>query len=184
VPSGTPSTEPSGTAAKITEVARAAAAVPTSRGARPAPIDQKPPMTTPTRNRAASSTQNAGATAARKPATASRTIRPPSTHRRSIRPAATVTTGAATAATNPGTVMVQPAVPAETPNPVAIGVSSPIGRISVVTMAKIPTVTAKTAGHRDDGAFMGPSEPAAGRAVRPVCDSLIATRGQGGFPPV
>ena len=50
----------------------------------------------------------------------------------------------------------QPAVPAETPNPVAIGVRRPIGRISVVTMAKIPTVTAKTAAHRGAGPFMGP----------------------------
>jgi hypothetical protein len=48
VPSGTPSTEPSGTAAKITAVARPTEAAGTRRGASPTPIDQNPPIVTPT----------------------------------------------------------------------------------------------------------------------------------------
>lgn len=48
---GTPSTEPSGTAEKITAVARPACASGTSREARLAPMDQKAPMTSPTRTR-------------------------------------------------------------------------------------------------------------------------------------
>lgn len=51
VPAGTPSTEPSGTAEKITAVARAADAGRTSRPASPAPMDQKPPMVIPTSTR-------------------------------------------------------------------------------------------------------------------------------------
>ncbi len=48
VPAGTPSTEPSGTAEKITAVAVPTACGGTRRPASPAPIDQKPPMVRPT----------------------------------------------------------------------------------------------------------------------------------------
>ena len=65
--------------------------------------------------------------------------------RRSIRAVATVTVGAATAARYPGMVIINPAVPSETVKPEPMDVSSPIGRISVVTIEKIPIVTESTA---------------------------------------
>jgi len=68
-----------------------------------------------------------------------------SMRRRSTRPVATVTSGAATAATMPGMVISTPAVPSEMWKLEPMDVSRPIGRISVVTMEKIPMVTATTA---------------------------------------
>ncbi|GGU06100.1 hypothetical protein GCM10010177_76750 [Actinomadura citrea] len=43
-------------------------------------------------------------------------------------------------------VIISPAVPSETVKPEPMDVSSPIGRISVVTIAKIPIITESTAG--------------------------------------
>src|SRR3954452_67625 len=60
--------------------------------------------------------------------------------------------------------MVSPAVPSETVKPAPMEVSSPIGRISVVTIAKMPAVTANTAGQPEEGET---SRPVAGEvAVR------------------
>lgn len=56
-----------------------------------------------------------------------------------------VTVGAATAAKHPGMVIINPAVPSDTVKPGPMEVSSPIGRISVVTIEKIPIVTESTA---------------------------------------
>lgn len=75
--------------------------------------------------------------------------------RRSIRPVATVATGAATAATRPGMVIISPAMPSETVKSAPIEVSRPIGRISVVTMAKMPIVTETTASQPVSGVRTG-----------------------------
>ncbi|GAA0958786.1 hypothetical protein GCM10009550_47830 [Actinocorallia libanotica] len=48
-------------------------------------------------------------------------------------------------------VIISPAIPSETAKPAPIPVSRPIGRISVVTIEKMPSVTVTTAGHPDDG---------------------------------
>jgi hypothetical protein len=56
VPAGTPKTDPTGTAEKITAVAAPTCSGRTSRAARPAPIDQKPPITMPTSARDATMT--------------------------------------------------------------------------------------------------------------------------------
>ncbi|MFE7586738.1 hypothetical protein ACFU5Y_34830 [Streptomyces gardneri] len=58
---------------------------------------------------------------------------------------ATVTRGAETAARNPGMVIMRPAIPSETVKLDPIEVSRPIGRISVVTIEKIPSITEITA---------------------------------------
>ncbi len=68
--------------------------------------------------------------------------------RRSTRAVTAVTTGAATAARKPGMVISSPAVPSETAKLPPIEVSRPIGRISVVTTAKIPVATETTAYQR------------------------------------
>ncbi|WP_435852926.1 hypothetical protein, partial [Streptomyces vietnamensis] len=70
---------------------------------------------------------------------------------------ATVTKGAETAARNPGMVIMRPAIPSETVKLDPIEVSRPIGRISVVTIEKIPSITDITADQetkveRSDGA--------------------------------
>src|SRR5690606_272714 len=65
--------------------------------------------------------------------------------RRSIRAATAVASGAETAATGPGMAIVSPAIPSETVKSAPIDVSRPIGRISAVTMAKIPIITETTA---------------------------------------
>ena len=57
------------------------------------------------------------------------------------------TAASATAATRPGSVIVSPAVPSEMANVVAIGISNPIGRISAVTMTKMPIMTETTPSH-------------------------------------
>ncbi|MGW2270242.1 hypothetical protein [Streptomyces yangpuensis] len=58
---------------------------------------------------------------------------------------ATVTKGAETAARNPGMVIMRPAVPSEMVKLDPIEVSRPIGRISAVTIEKIPSITEMTA---------------------------------------
>jgi hypothetical protein len=110
-------------------------------------MDQNPPMTRPTMIRATSTTQKAGAHALRKLASASTASQAPSIDRLSNRAVATVATGAVTAATRPGTVIIRPDVPADTANSAAIGSNSPIGRISAVTITKIPAVMVDTASH-------------------------------------
>src|SRR5882757_62681 len=85
------------------------------------------------------------------PAPAAEAIRPHSTDRRSSRRVATVTDGAAIAATIPGTVIVQPARPAGIWKLDPIGVSRPIGNISIVTIEKMPMVSALTANHPNNG---------------------------------
>lgn len=67
-----------------------------------------------------------------------------SIRRRSTRAVATVTKGAETAARSPGTVIIRPAVPSETAKSDPIDVSRPMGRISVVTIAKMPSMTERT----------------------------------------
>ncbi|ARX81201.1 hypothetical protein SMD44_00599 [Streptomyces alboflavus] len=145
VPSGTPSTDPRGTAEKITAVALPTDSGGTSRPASPAPIDQNPPMVTPTRTRETRTSQYAGATATTKFASASSAMKAHSMTRRSTRAVAVVTSGADSAARKPGIVIVSPAVPSVTSKLRPISGSRPIGRISTVTMAKSPAVTEQTA---------------------------------------
>jgi hypothetical protein len=57
VPVGTPRTDPSGTAEKITAVALPTEPGGTSRSANPAPIDQKPPIVIPTMIREVNTSQ-------------------------------------------------------------------------------------------------------------------------------
>lgn len=68
-----------------------------------------------------------------------------------MRPVATVTRGAEMAARNPGMVIISPAMPSEMVKLDPIEVSRPIGRISVVTMTKIPNITETTANHAVNG---------------------------------
>lgn len=84
-------------------------------------MDQKPPTLTPIRNRATSTTVKLVAKAEARLAAPIRPIRTTRTMRRSMRPVATVTTGAETAATRPGTVTISPAVPSETSRAVPTG---------------------------------------------------------------
>ncbi|MFB7425419.1 hypothetical protein ACFC0K_19280 [Streptomyces hydrogenans] len=56
-----------------------------------------------------------------------------------------MTTGAETAASSPGMVIIRPAIPFEMVKLEPIDVRRPIGRISVVTMEKIPSMIEKTA---------------------------------------
>ncbi len=65
--------------------------------------------------------------------------------RRSRRAVVRVTVGAATAATMPGRVMVSPVVPSEMPKSAPMAGSRPMGRISLVTMAKMPSMSEATA---------------------------------------
>ncbi|MFE1873221.1 hypothetical protein ACFW9N_20350 [Streptomyces sp. NPDC059496] len=70
---------------------------------------------------------------------------------------ATVTKGAETAARNPGMVIMRPTIPSEMVKLDPIEVSRPIGRISAVTIEKIPSITEITASQetkseRSDGA--------------------------------
>ncbi|MEU5066100.1 hypothetical protein AB0G95_18950 [Streptomyces virginiae] len=58
---------------------------------------------------------------------------------------ATVTKGAETAARNPGMVIMRPAIPSDMVKLDPIEVSRPIGRISAVTIEKIPNITEITA---------------------------------------
>ncbi|MEV8341614.1 hypothetical protein [Streptomyces niveus] len=62
-----------------------------------------------------------------------------------------MTRGADTAASTPGTVIISPAVPSETPKLDPIDVSRPMGRISVVTTEKMPVVTERTASQEMSG---------------------------------
>ncbi|MEK8143399.1 hypothetical protein NKH18_18670 [Streptomyces sp. M10(2022)] len=52
-------------------------------------------------------------------------------------------------------VIISPAIPSETVKEAPIDVNRPIGRISVVTMAKIPSITETTAGHPPNGERAG-----------------------------
>jgi hypothetical protein len=93
---------------------------------------------------------------------------------------ATVTSGAAIAARKPGMVIISPAIPSETVKLDPIEVSKPIGRISVVTMTKIPSITETTASHPISGDRGGKSLPlteavvVACMASRPVKGSAFA----------
>ncbi|MEU0007965.1 hypothetical protein ABZ079_27730 [Streptomyces sp. NPDC006314] len=60
-------------------------------------------------------------------------------------------------------VVISPAIPSETVKPDPIEVSRPSGRISVVTMAKIPGITETAAGHPISKVVV-----VAGMACRPV----------------
>ncbi|MFJ3212973.1 MULTISPECIES: hypothetical protein [Streptomyces] len=71
---------------------------------------------------------------------------------------ATVTTGAETAARNPGMVIMRPAIPSEMVKLDPMDVRRPIGRISVVTMEKIPSITEITASQERKGERSGDSE--------------------------
>ncbi|GAA3646127.1 hypothetical protein GCM10022420_020950 [Streptomyces iranensis] len=76
--------------------------------------------------------------------------------------------------------IISPAIPSETVKLDPIEVSRPIGRISVVTVAKIPSITETTAGHPFSGARWGESWPSTeavmviGMAFRPVRGSAFA----------
>ncbi|MFI0927886.1 hypothetical protein ACH4TP_28705 [Streptomyces sp. NPDC021012] len=71
---------------------------------------------------------------------------------------ATVTKGAETAARNPGMVIMRPAIPSETVKLDPIDVSRPIGRISVVTIEKIPSITEITADQETKAGRSGGAE--------------------------
>ena len=58
-------------------------------------------------------------------------------------------------------VIISPAVPSETVKPEPMDVSSPIGRISVVTIAKIPIITETTAGQLFEPDRADAGEPSA-----------------------
>ncbi|MFV5994835.1 hypothetical protein ACNPQM_20795 [Streptomyces sp. NPDC056231] len=68
---------------------------------------------------------------------------------------ATVTKGAETAARNPGMVIMRPAIPSEMVKLDPIEVSRPIGRISVVTIEKIPSITEITASQETEAERSG-----------------------------
>jgi hypothetical protein len=70
-----------------------------------------------------------------------------SIRRRSTRAVAAVTNGAETAARKPGIVIISPAIPSETVKSAPTDVSSPTGRISVVTSENSPAITETTAIH-------------------------------------
>ncbi|GHE01608.1 hypothetical protein GCM10010339_21680 [Streptomyces alanosinicus] len=76
-------------------------------------------------------------------------------------------------------VIVSPAIPSETVKLDPIEVSRPIGRISVVTMAKIPSITETTASHpvsgdREDRSWpLTEAEVVAGMVFRPVKGSAF-----------
>ncbi|GAA1127343.1 hypothetical protein GCM10009579_18710 [Streptomyces javensis] len=72
-------------------------------------------------------------------------------------------------------VIISPAIPSETVKPDPIEVSRPIGRISVVTMAKIPSITETTAGH--------PFSGARGVESRPLAEAVVVI-GMAAFRPV
>lgn len=146
VPAGTPSTDATAIPLKITAVARPADSCRTSRTASPAATAQTPPMHTPTRARATSSTPKAGASAESRLAAASRTSSAHSTVLRSARRTATGSRGAESAATTPGRVSVNPVVPSEVRSPSPREVSSPTGSISVVTTQKVAAASARTDG--------------------------------------
>ncbi|GAA3091747.1 hypothetical protein GCM10017562_73670 [Streptomyces roseofulvus] len=55
-------------------------------------------------------------------------------------------------------VIMRPAIPSETVKLDPIDVSSPMGRISVVTMEKIPAVTERTASQESRGERSGGTE--------------------------
>ncbi len=108
-------------------------------------MDQKPPTLTPIRNRATRTTAKPGARAEARFAAPISPISATRMTRRSTRPVATVTSGAETAATSPGTVTIRAAVPSETSSSAPIGVSRPTGSSSEVISEKMPRVTARTA---------------------------------------
>ncbi|BDM74722.1 hypothetical protein HEK616_82090 (plasmid) [Streptomyces nigrescens] len=76
---------------------------------------------------------------------ASRAMNTQSMRRRSNRAVATVSRGAETAARSPGMVIIRPAIPSEMVKLDPIDVSRPIGKISVVTIEKSPSITEATA---------------------------------------
>ncbi|CAM5631060.1 hypothetical protein SBADM41S_05017 [Streptomyces badius] len=145
VPLGTPRTDAVSTPPKITAVARATCLAGTSRRAMPPAMDQKPPTLRPIRNRATRTTVKLVAKAEARLAAPISPIRTTRTTRRSMCPVATVTRGAETAATRPGTVTMSPAVPSEMSRAWPTGVSSPTGSSSEVIREKMPRVTAMTA---------------------------------------
>ncbi|MFG3041521.1 hypothetical protein ACGFYZ_31925 [Streptomyces sp. NPDC048330] len=68
---------------------------------------------------------------------------------------ATVTKGAETAARSPGMVIMRPAIPSEMVKLDPIEVSRPMGRISVVTIEKIPSITEITASQASNAGRFG-----------------------------
>ncbi|GAA2657988.1 hypothetical protein GCM10010400_14710 [Streptomyces aculeolatus] len=73
-------------------------------------------------------------------------------------------------------VIMSPAIPSETAKAAPIPVRRPIGRISVVTIAKMPSVTAATAGQpRAAGPGRGPAPPdgCAGEVVGAAMESAL-----------
>lgn len=145
VPVGTPRTEAVSTPPKITAVARGTWFSGTSRRAMPPASDQKPPTLMPIRKRARRTRVKSVANADARFAAPTSPTRRTRTARRSKRPVATVTSGAEAAATNPGTVTMRPAVPADTSRSLPTGVSRPTGSSSEVISEKMPSVTARTA---------------------------------------
>ncbi|GAB1332207.1 hypothetical protein ACE1SV_65460 [Streptomyces sennicomposti] len=65
-------------------------------------------------------------------------------------------------------VIISPAMPSETVKLAPTSVRSPMGRISVVTMEKMPSITATTASHRIAGERCGESVPPVSRGVAVV----------------
>nr|BFD80761.1 hypothetical protein StreXyl84_01620 [Streptomyces sp. Xyl84] len=65
-------------------------------------------------------------------------------------------------------VIISPAMPSETVKSAPILVRSPMGRISVVTMEKMPSMTATTASHPITGERDGESAPPGSRLVAVV----------------
>ena len=87
----------------------------------------------------------------------------------------------------PGIVIIRPAWPSEMWKPAPVGVSSPIGRISVVTIEKTPIITEVAAsqpanGERTGGEVLSRVVVAVG--MMPLSGFVVLRPGMAGTPPV
>src|SRR5450830_1667765 len=144
VPSGTPITVAKVTPLKIIAVALAACCCRTSRPAVASAKVQKPPNAAPSSARPNNITANDGANAEIRFEASNNIDKTSKIKRRLMRPAPNIRPGAEMAATTPGVVTINPAVPGDTPRSCAICGNKPTGKNSVVTKAKAPTATDTT----------------------------------------
>ncbi|WP_260334353.1 hypothetical protein [Streptomyces beigongshangae] len=71
-------------------------------------------------------------------------------------------------------VIISPAMPSEMVKLAPILVRSPIGRISVVTIEKMPSITATTANHPITGDRVGKSSPPGWCVVAVVDEAMVS----------
>ncbi|GGV92701.1 hypothetical protein GCM10015535_54260 [Streptomyces gelaticus] len=83
-------------------------------------------------------------------------------------------------------VIIRPAVPSETAKSDPIDVSRPMGRISVVTIEKMPSITETTASRPRKGVRGGEAVPSEGAvaAVVVMADAVLCSVTRGLFTPV